>query len=205
MSLKSITRCLIAIGCVGALPLYAQTTATTDTTMKMPMPKAEPKAKTEVKETKAVEKKEVKTEEKKETKAEVKKETKAEEKKETKVEEKAEKKTTHRMMHTAAMTGGSRLMNDSNRLAAVLADTQAKANVSDAVWKTVGNEANTLASRVYANAKGSSTRKAAASVRTHVREMHAAAMKGDAAGARMHAAEALPFVYQIIDASAPRK
>lgn len=189
MSLKSITRCLIAIGCVGALPLYAQTTATTDTTMKMPMPKAEHKAKTEVKE----------------TKAEVKTETKAEVKKETKVEEKAEKKTTHRMMHTAAMTGGSRLLNDSNRLAAVLADTQAKANVSDAVWKTVGNEANTLASRVYANAKSSSTRKAAASVRTHVREMHAAAMKGDAAGARMHAAEALPFVYQIIDASAPRK
>jgi hypothetical protein len=180
MSLKSIIRCLFAIGCMGALPLYAQTTDTTDTSMKMPMPKVEQQAKPEVKATKTVEKKEVKT------------------------EEKAETKTTHHMMHAGAMSGGSRLLNDSNRLAVVLADTQAKANVSDAVWKTVANEANTLADRVHASAKSSSTRKAAASARTHVREMRAAAMKGDAAGARMHAAEALPFVYQIIDAAAPR-
>jgi hypothetical protein len=177
MSLKSIIRCLFAIGCMGALPLYAQTTDTTDTSMKMPMPKVEQQAKPEVKATKTVEKKEVKT---------------------------AKTKTTHHMMHAGAMSGGSRLLNDSNRLAAVLADTQAKANVSDAVWKTVANEANTLADRVHASAKSSSTRKAAASARTHVREMRAAAMKGDAAGARMHAAEALPFVYQIIDAAAPR-
>ena len=39
----------------------------------------------------------------------------------------------------------------------------------------------------------------AGDARAHVREMHKAAMKGDADGARTHAGLALPFVYQLID------
>jgi len=46
----------------------------------------------------------------------------------------------------------------------------------------------------HAKARGLAT-----DARAHVREMHKAAMKGDAEGARAHAAMALPFVYQLID------
>ena len=77
----------------------------------------------------------------------------------------------------------ARVHDYSTRLASLLADTQGKAMIGPASWKAIANEANALAG----------------DARAHVREMHKAAMKGDADGARTHAGLALPFVYQLID------
>ncbi len=189
MSLKSISRWLLAIGCVGALPLVAQTTSTstTATTSSTTSTKTEArhvthKAKTEMKETKAEEKKE----------------TKAEEKKENKASEHHEMKMAH---HKARMAASGRLVMDATRLAAILDDSQSKASISTAALKTTANEANVLVGRVYAGARTASEKKAAREARTHVREMRVAAMKGDDAGAKSHAGMALPFVYQVVDAA----
>jgi len=81
--------------------------------------------------------------------------------------------------------------NDLSRLQAILLDAQNdKVTISSDAWKVSGNEAVTLANRI----KGGS---AATSLRTHVREMRDAALKGDAAGARDHASQALPFANQL--------
>lgn len=105
----------------------------------------------------------------------------------------------------AAATKTERAHNDALRLASLLHDVQASTsvNLSEAMWRTIANEANTLANRVYANTKGA-TRAAARELRMHVREMRASAMKGDAAGARRHASEAMPFVRTVINETAPR-
>jgi len=93
-----------------------------------------------------------------------------------------------------------RVHNDAARLAALLRDVQGNIPYSDATWKAIANEANTLANRVYAGTVGNKAAHAAArDLRTHVREMRSAAMKGDAAGARSHAGMALPFAYTVID------
>lgn len=108
-------------------------------------------------------------------------------------------KTKHVTHHATASR--TRVWNDATRLAALLSDAQNdKTTFSDTTWKAVANEANMLANRIYA---GSGGRAAARDIRTHVREMHAAALKGDAAAARSHAALALPFVYQIVDWAMP--
>lgn len=97
-----------------------------------------------------------------------------------------------------------RVYNDGTRLAALLRDAQSNINYSDAVWKAISNEANSLANRIYAGTVGNKAAHAAAiDLRKHVREMRAAAMKGDAAGARSHAGMALPFAYTIIDWASP--
>jgi len=111
------------------------------------------------------------------------------------------KKTTHRMSGSAK----TRIYNDSTRLASLLQDVQSNANVSEAMWKTVANEANALANRIYGYTSGNATARAAArDLRTHVREMRTAALAGDAPGARSHAGQALPFAYTLIDWSAPK-
>jgi hypothetical protein len=87
--------------------------------------------------------------------------------------------------------------------AALLRDVQHDVPVSPAMWRTIANEANTLANRLYARtSRSAKARRAATDLRMHVREMRAAALKGDAAGARRHAGEALPFAYRLIDWSA---
>lgn len=136
---------LVAIGCLIALPLMAQTTTTT--TM------------------------EAKT---------------------TTTSAKSTKKTTPKKIANRA-----KVENDATRLAAILSDAQNdRMNFSADAWKVTVNEANSLANRVYANTGGKAQ---ARDLRMHVRMMREAAMKGDAAGARQHASEALPFAYQIID------
>jgi hypothetical protein len=81
--------------------------------------------------------------------------------------------------------------NDLSRLQAILLDAQNdKVTISSDVWRISGNEAVTLANRI----KGGS---AAQNLRTHVREMRDAAVKGDVAGARSHAAQALPYANQL--------
>jgi hypothetical protein len=104
--------------------------------------------------------------------------------------------------HRASSGSTSRAFDYSTRLASLLADTQDKATLSAASWKAVANEANALANKLYASTSGKN-RTAAKEARTHVRELHAAAMKGDSEGAKSHAGMALPYVYQIIDATAP--
>ena len=94
---------------------------------------------------------------------------------------------------------------NATRLAALLADSQGTVAINAAAWKVVANEANALANKLVAGSGGSPTaRKAATVARTHVREMRTAAMAGDAAGAKGHAGMALPFVYQLIEWSAPK-
>lgn len=97
----------------------------------------------------------------------------------------------------SGQTNRSRVANDVSRLSAILIDSQnQKATISADAWKVTGNEANSLANRIVANARG---QKAARELQTHVREMRAAALKGDADGARSHAGMALPFAYQLTD------
>jgi hypothetical protein len=89
-----------------------------------------------------------------------------------------------------------RVFDDVTRLQALLIDaTNTKINFSEGTWRTVANEANALANRIYGRTSSwrSESRSAARDLRMHVREMRAAALKGDTAGARKHAAEALPF------------
>jgi hypothetical protein len=96
------------------------------------------------------------------------------------------------------------LYNNATRLAGLLADTQDKATISAAAWKSIANEALTYTGRLYLNR----TPKTATDVkeaRKHCLEMHDAAEKGDADGAKSHAALALPYVYKVIDATAPAK
>src|SRR5215212_3186732 len=94
----------------------------------------------------------------------------------------------------------ARVHDYSTRLAALLADTQGKATIGPAGWKAIANEANALANKLYAaSSVNAKARGLARDARAHVREMHKAAMKGDADGARAHAAMALPFVYPLID------
>lgn len=94
----------------------------------------------------------------------------------------------------------TRVWEDSTRIASLLRDVQTTANVSAATWKTIGNEANALTNRIYGNTAGSSQARAAArDLRMHVREMRASALAGDAAGARDHASQALPFALKLVD------
>lgn len=88
-----------------------------------------------------------------------------------------------------------RVMDDVTRLQAILTDVSANVQFSESTWRTIANEANALANRIYGRTSSwrSESRDAAKNLRMHVREMRAAALKGDAAGARTHAKEALPF------------
>jgi hypothetical protein len=96
------------------------------------------------------------------------------------------------------------LYNNATRLASLLADTQDKATISADSWKKIANEALTYTGRLYLNrtaATGTDVKEA----RKHCLEMHDAALKGDADGAKSHAALALPYVYKIIEATGPKK
>jgi hypothetical protein len=103
------------------------------------------------------------------------------------------------VMASAQTHAHTKVWTDATRLAALLSDAQQNVNVSANTWKVVANEANTLANRIYAGSSGKTAKAAARDLRTHVRQFRDSAMSGDAAGARTHAAEAQPFVYQIID------
>lgn len=107
----------------------------------------------------------------------------------------------------AAAANKPRVWNDATRLGALLHDVQARnITFSEAVWRTVANEANMLANRIYGNTAGDSTARAAADdLRDHVREMRTAALAGNAAEARRHAALAQPFAHRLIEWSMPAR
>jgi hypothetical protein len=101
---------------------------------------------------------------------------------------------------TPAFAQKARTHDYSTRLASLLSDAQSKAMLSPATWKAIANEANALSNKLYAStAVNAKARGLARDARAHVREMHKAAMAGDAEGAKAHAGMALPFVYQLID------
>jgi len=107
------------------------------------------------------------------------------------------------LLSLLAMPLAASLYSDATRLAGLLADTQDKATISAAAWKSIANEATTYTGRMYLHRtpKTSDDVKAA---RRHVLEMLDAAEKGDADGAKSHAGLALPYVYKVIDATAPK-
>ena len=96
------------------------------------------------------------------------------------------------------------IYSDATRLAAILADTQDKASISPAAWKSIANESLTYAGRLYLHRtpKTSDDIKAA---RRHLLDMHDDALKGDVDAAKSQAALALPYLYKVIDATAPKK
>ncbi|MGZ4779672.1 MAG: hypothetical protein ACXVIJ_08480 [Thermoanaerobaculia bacterium] len=105
---------------------------------------------------------------------------------------------------SAAQSSRQRLWTDATRLAALLSDSQKNVNFDANTWHVVAVEANMLANHIYANAGTKASRALATDLRTHVRKFRDAALNGDAAGARTHASEALPFAYQLIEWSAPK-
>jgi hypothetical protein len=110
----------------------------------------------------------------------------------------------HKSTRSHSGSNKGSVWNDATRLEALLTDAQTNVNVDGNSWKRVGNEANALADRIYAHASGNPTaRSAAGDLRTHVRELRGAAMKGDAAGVRTHAGLALPYAYKLVDWSTP--
>lgn len=111
----------------------------------------------------------------------------------------------HKKMKSMKSSSTMRLWNDATRLQALLADASHTANFGPGVWRTVGSEAMVLSNRIYANSGSSpAARKLAREARSHVREMRAAAMNGDASEARSHAALAVPLVNQLVDWSADK-
>lgn len=94
-----------------------------------------------------------------------------------------------------------RVNNDVNRLESILATAQNSAIAFPQPTLTrVANEANALANRIFANARRIRRADAAATareLRMHVREMHAAAARGDAAAVRLHAGQALNFAVRL--------
>ena len=111
----------------------------------------------------------------------------------------------HHAKHSA---GGSKkaVLADATRLGTLLEDVQTNASVPAATWMSVSHEAEVLANRIYSNAGGHQKAHAAAKdLRMHVREMRSAATKGDGAGAKSHASQALPFANQLADWATPEK
>ncbi|HEY8130250.1 MAG TPA: hypothetical protein VII12_00035 [Thermoanaerobaculia bacterium] len=94
-----------------------------------------------------------------------------------------------------------RINNDVNRLESILATAQNSAIAFPQPTLTrVANEANMLANRIFANAKHlkrSDALATARDLRMHTREMHKSAVRGDAAGVRLHAGQALSFAVRL--------
>ena len=116
-------------------------------------------------------------------------------KEKTKVE-KSEKKGTKVSTKKIA-----RINSDVNRLESILVTAQNSAIAFPKPTLTkVANEANSLANRIWADAHKLPNRAAVAAandLRMHVREMHKAAERGDAAGVRLHAGQALTFATRL--------
>jgi hypothetical protein len=95
----------------------------------------------------------------------------------------------------------ARINTDVNRLESILVTAQNSAIAFPKPTLTrVANEANSLANRIWADAHKLPNRAvvaAANELRMHVREMHKAAEKGDAAGVRLHAGQALTFATRL--------
>lgn len=106
-------------------------------------------------------------------------------------------------VHGAKSKKVARIGSDVNRLESILATTQ-NANLPSSSLKSVANEANALANRIWADVhkslRGQSNAiDAATQLQAHIRMMHKAAASGDTAGVQLHAREALAFAYRLDD------
>lgn len=91
------------------------------------------------------------------------------------------------------------------RLASLLEDVTGKAVTDLSSLKPRTVDATALANKIYNATRGERiVRQWASGIRKTVREMRYAAYKGDSNGAKAAAAQALPFVNQIIDWSRQR-
>jgi hypothetical protein len=91
--------------------------------------------------------------------------------------------------------------NDVNRLESILATTQGTTVVfAQPTLVRFGNEAVVLANRIVVNTSAlrrANAMSAARLLRMHIRQLRAAAARGDVVAVRLHAREALPFVVRI--------
>jgi hypothetical protein len=178
MSISKSVRWIVALGAFTVVPLLAQSTATAPTQTVGTNPAASnPTATTTSKTT-------------------------------TTATTTTTKTTTHKTHHAKHPAGSSKasVLSDATRLGAVLQDVQTNATVPAATWKSVGNEADVLANRIYSHTAGDAkAHKIAKDLRMHVREMQSAAKGGDAAGAKTHASQALPYANQLADWATPAK
>ena len=89
----------------------------------------------------------------------------------------------------------ARVERDLQRLESLLAGVKTSASISHKSWKSVANEADMLASRIYANVKSAKAERSAVrtagQLRSHVQNMKKEAYKGDYRKTRRHAARAL--------------
>jgi hypothetical protein len=89
----------------------------------------------------------------------------------------------------------ARVERDVQRLESLLASVKTSAKLSEKSWKSVANEANMLAERIYANVKSATTEKNAVrdaeKLRTHVQNMRKEAERGNYRNTQRHAARAL--------------
>lgn len=91
--------------------------------------------------------------------------------------------------------------NDVNRLESILATAQGTNVVfAQPVLVRFGNEAFVLSNRIVVNTNAlrrANAMNAARALRLHIRELRAAALRGDVVAVRLHAREALPFAIRI--------
>ncbi|GAC1394857.1 MAG: hypothetical protein NVSMB68_11130 [Thermoanaerobaculia bacterium] len=89
----------------------------------------------------------------------------------------------------------ARVRHDTQRLESLLAEVKTSAKLSDKSWKSVANEADMLAKRIYTNVKSATAEKnalrAAEELRTHVGNMKKEADQRDYRNTRRHAERAL--------------
>jgi hypothetical protein len=94
-----------------------------------------------------------------------------------------------------------RIERDVHRLESLLAGVKTSAKLSDKSWKTVSNEADTLANRIYTNAQSAKVEKralrTAENLRNQVRQMKKEAHQGDYKRTRRHAGRALALAVRL--------
>lgn len=95
----------------------------------------------------------------------------------------------------------ARVEHDVQRLESILANVKTTANLSAKSWRAAANEADTLASRIYASVKSATTDKdplkKADQLRKHVQQMKKEAAKGDYSHSRRSADRALKVATQL--------
>lgn len=94
-----------------------------------------------------------------------------------------------------------RVERDVHRLESLLAGVKTSAKLSDKSWKSVSNEADMLANRIYSNVKAAKGEKralrTAEDLRTQIRNMKKEAHQGDYKQTRRHAERALGLAYRL--------
>lgn len=94
-----------------------------------------------------------------------------------------------------------RVERDVHRLESLLAGVKTSAKLSDKSWKSVSNEADILANRIYGNVKSFKGEKralrTAEDLRKQVRSMKKEAHQGDYKQTRRHAERALGLAYRL--------